>query len=202
MSTDFITQIPHEWYALFLFISVFIENIFPPYPGDTVVVFAGYVAGTGHLKLPWLIIAIISGNLMSATVMYYFGFEIMEFVLKRVKSKTIRDIFSRESLQQTEGWFKRYGFWAVVFSRFSAGFRFFVAIVAGMVRMNITVFLFAFLLATIIWNSLLVYGGYTLGKNWQQVMEYLKVYSWAVGIIIVLVAGFIFYRFKKKEKSR
>ncbi|MDH4262112.1 MAG: DedA family protein [Spirochaetia bacterium] len=202
MNADFISQIPHEWYWLFLFVSVFIENIFPPYPGDTVVVFAGYIAGMGHLKFSHLLISIISGNLLSATVMYYFGLEIMEFMSNRLKNEKLIKIFSRKGLESTHKWFERYGFWAVVFSRFSAGIRFFVAIIAGMVRMHISIFLFAFLIATILWNSILVYGGYVLGKNWNQLLKYIQLYSGLVAVIIITVLAIfsIQYYFKSKNK--
>lgn len=203
MGTDFISQVPFEWYWLFLFVSVFTENIFPPYPGDTVVVFAGYLAGAGNLKISSLIIAIVTGNLASAAIMYYFGLEIMEFMFNRLKSENLKKVFSRESLEKTHVWFERYGFWAVVFSRFSAGIRFFVAIIAGMVRMHISIFLLAFLLATIIWNSILVYGGYTLGKNWSQLLHYIRLYSGIIGVVLVIGAAFFVLRsfLKKRPKS-
>jgi len=201
MSSDFITQIPLDWYWVFLLVSVFIENIFPPYPGDTVVVFAGYIAGTGHLKLPWLIFAVVVGNLASAAVMYYFGLEIIQFMVRKIKNEGIKKVFSQENLQKTHGWFERYGFWTVVFSRFSAGFRFFVAIAAGMARMHIALFLFAFLIATVLWNGLLVYGGYALGHNWAQVLHYLEIYSGIVGAVIVTALLYLIYRFWKKRRG-
>jgi membrane protein DedA with SNARE-associated domain len=201
VGSDFISQIPHEWYWLFLFVSVIIENIFPPYPGDTVVVFAGYIAGAGYLKFSHLVIAIITGNLLSAAMMYYFGLEVIDFMAKRIKNENLKKVFSREGLESTHKWFEKYGFWAVVFSRFSAGIRFFVAIIAGMIRMHITLFLFAFFIATILWNSILVYGGYVLGKNWSQLLGYIELYSGLVAVVIVIALLFFGIRYYLKNKK-
>ena len=165
------------------------------------VVFAGYLAGKDYLKFSYIAISIITGNLLSAIIMYYFGLEVMDFMVKRLKSEKLKKIFSREALEKTHVWFERYGFWAVVFSRFSAGIRFFVAIIAGMVRMPIALFIFAFLVATLLWNSLLVYGGYVLGKNWNLVMKYLQLYNGFVAIVILVIVGVLFARYYKKGKS-
>ncbi|MCL4419875.1 DedA family protein [Patescibacteria group bacterium] len=202
MTMDFISQVPLDWYWLFLLVSVFIENVFPPYPGDSVVVFAGYVAGTGRISFPVLSASIITGNLLSATLMYYFGLEIMEFMLKHLRSEKLKKIFSRETLTTTHNWFERFGIWAVIFSRFSAGIRFFIAIIAGMVRMHISLFLAAFLIATIIWNSLLVYGGYILGKNWDHLLGYIRLYSGIIALIIVVVISIWAIRFYRGEKNK
>jgi len=203
MDMEFLSKIPHELYGAFLLVSVFIENIFPPYPGDTVVVFAGYIAGTGHLSLVTVAIAIAVGNLASAALMYYFGLQVIDFIVGRLKNEKLRQVFSRQSLEKTHEWFTRYGFWAVVFSRFSAGIRFFVAIIAGMVKMHISVFLFAFLMATMIWNSILVYGGYTLGQNWNTLLNYIRFYSGIIAAVIAmaLVIFGIRYYLKTRKKT-
>jgi len=201
MTADFISHVPFEWYWLFLMASVFIENIFPPYPGDSVVVFAGYIAATGHLSFPVLAIAVVFGNLVSALIMYYFGLEIMDFMLKHLKSEKLKQVFSRETLAKTHSWFERFGFWAVIFSRFSAGIRFFIAIIAGMVNMPVVLFMFSFLIATIVWNSLLVYGGYILGKNWDQLMGYIQLYSGIVALVIVTGIVVFFIRLSMKSRS-
>ncbi len=201
MNTDFFTAVPPEFYWVFLLVSVFIENIFPPYPGDSVVVFSGYLAHSGHLSFLSIAVAVILGNLSSAALMYYFGIHIMEFFLGHLRSKTLKEVFSPDHLTKTHDWFNRYGLVAVVFSRFSAGIRFFVAIVAGMVKMHIALFLSAFLVATLLWNSLLVGGGYVLGQNWEELLTYIRIYSGFIALGLFLAVLLLLVRYTRKNKS-
>lgn len=197
--TELLNYFPEKAYGLFIFLSAFIENVFPPYPGDTVMVFGGYLHGTDRISLPVLILAIYFGNILSATFMYFMGEKVLLFFQKYIKIKSIRELLAPENLEHTHEWFEKYGFVAVIFSRFSAGIRFFVAIVAGMVKMNYILFLLAFSVATTIWNTLLVSGGYFLGENWEQVTEYLRVYNIIVGIIIAAVIVIAYIVIKRRK---
>lgn len=198
----FLNEVPRSVYWIFVFLSSFIENVFPPYPGDTVTVFGGYLAGTGRLTLFELIFSVFTGSLAGAIFMYYAGHKVLAFFAKRVHNKTFQNFVSEEHMRKTHDWFESYGVWAVLFSRFSAGIRFFVAIVAGMVEMNFVLFTFTFACGTIIWNALLIYGGYSLGDNWEIILGYLKIYNIAVmGIIVALVLFFAIRIFIKKRKN-
>ena len=53
-----LNHLPNETIYLFLFAIAFIEYVFPPIPGDTVMVFGAYLVGTGKLDL--LIVYIIT----------------------------------------------------------------------------------------------------------------------------------------------
>ena len=198
---EFLNEVPQSIYWVFVFLSSFIENVFPPYPGDTVTVFGGYLAGSGRLGLAELIISVFTGSISGAIFMYFTGTKVLAFFSKHVRSKTFQDLVSEEHLNKTHDWFSTYGVWAVLFSRFSAGIRFFVAIVAGMVKMNLMLFTLAFSFGTVVWNALLIYGGYSLGDNWAKVMEYLQVYNWAVGVIILIVIIYFIYRFFRKKNE-
>lgn len=203
MNTEFFQSVPPQFYEIFLFFSVFIENIFPPYPGDSVVVFSGYLLQTGTIELLPMVLIILVGNLSSAALMYFFGHEVIKFFLKHIKSQALKEVFSEDHMHRTHDWFNRYGIFTVIFSRFSAGIRFFIAIVAGMVEMHIALFLTAFTIATILWNVLLVSGGYYLGSNWEELLSYVRIYSGVVAFVVIAVAlGFMFYVTHYADKKK
>lgn len=201
--TQFLDQIPEAFYTVFIGISAFIENVFPPYPGDTFIVVGGALVASGKINIYGLYLSILIGNLSGALLMFTLGSHVIEF-LRRVFGKTkIGDFLSPENLKSSEIWFRKYGFWAVVFSRFSAGVRFFVAIVAGLSKMNIISFTIAFTIATLLWNSLLIYAGYVLGDNWNKVIEFINVYNIIVmGILIPILLAFIAYKMFRKKKDK
>ncbi len=202
---SWLDQISPSFYWLFIFFSAFIENVFPPYPGDTVTVVGGYLVGVDKLSIVVLTSSVFGGSLAGALAMYYFGQKIIFFLGYTLKIKAIAKKLEKEKIEKIQNWFKKYGFFTIVFSRFSAGIRFFVAIVAGMVKMNIFKFLLAFSFATIFWNALLIWGGYALGDNWSQVSKYLKIYN---GVLIMLIGiGILIFfisrsKFIKKLKLR
>ena len=197
---SWLERVPADLYWLFIFFSSFIENIFPPYPGDSVTVLGGYLVSKGKLSLLVMANSVFAGSMLGALIMYYFGQKVIVFLTRTFKIQFIAKEFEEEKFTKTQQWFKRNGFVTIIFSRFSAGIRFFTSIVAGVTRMNIFVFVLAFSLATIIWNTLLIWGGYSLGENWSEILEYLKLYNKIVITMIILgILLFLIYRRKNRK---
>lgn len=167
------------------------------------VVFGGYLLASGRISLAELCIAVYSGNLLSAALMYYFGEHILEFFRQFARFGWAKELLNPQNLRQTEAWFRRWGLLAVIFSRFSAGIRFFVAIVAGMTHMPLWLFLLAFTIATTIWNSILVYGGWLLGEKWEKMLEILQVYNiFVMGLLVSAAALWAYWRWRTRSRRR
>ena len=192
-------QMPPAFYWVFIFFSSFVENIFPPYPGDTVTVLGGYLAGVRKISLAALAASVFLGSLSGAVVMYFFGQKVVVWLANKLKIKAMSRILEGKNFQKTQEWFEKYGFVAVLASRFSAGVRFFVSIVAGMAQMRLMNFIIAFSLATIVWNALLIFVGHALGENWPRVFEYLRLYNWCIIAIVISLLCFIIYKKQKKK---
>ncbi len=181
---------------LFLAFSAFVENVFPPWPGDTTTVVGGFLAYQGLVELPLCMLAVLSGNLGGALIMYFFGEKILLFliILERKMEKPrflksmVAKLVSKRQLRRSRYWFRKWGILFILFSRFSAGVRFFVSAIAGIFRMNLALFLASFSLAVLLWNSLLLWGGYKLGENWRQIEEWLRLYN---AIVILLLFSFL-----------
>lgn len=194
----FVDALPAPAVYAFLVFSTMLENIFPPWPGDTIVVFTGFIAARGTVSLIGLTVTGLIGNLLGAYLMYFAG----EGLLAHARSwsektqnawikKQLEELVSEESMQKTSAWFEKWGAWFVLISRFSAGIRFFVSIIAGISRMNLLLFTFTFSVGVLIWNSLLIGGGYALGENWEQIIDWLRVYN----IVVITVLSLIFLLF-------
>lgn len=198
---QFIAGLDSYWIFLFVFLSALIENIFPPYPGDTAIAFSGYLAGKGVASLLSVALASYLGALTGAVLMYFLGEKFLLFLRKYFGRYAWTDFLKEENLQKSHKWMEKYGVWIVIFSRFSAGIRFFVAIVAGIIRMNFLLFILAFSLATVLWNFILIFFSYRVGENWQKVIDFLRLYNYAIMTILILLAGiWIFYRWKNRKE--
>ena len=187
---------PPELICFFLFLAAFLENLIPPIPGDTIIVFGAYLAGMGIVPLApayavmWL--GSTSGCLLVYAVAYWKG---RAFFLG-FRSR----IFSEKNLDRVEAGFSRYGDRIVIFNRFLPTVRAFVGIVAGISRLHPLRMLVYVVLSTLIWNSLLVYFGLKVGENWGLVVDALRTYNRVI-LVLMAVGGIGFWLWRRRKKG-
>lgn len=195
-----ILELPPIVLWVFFCFSNFLENVFPPWPGDTVTVFSGFLSSSQDSPLSFfsVVLATYFGNLLGALVMYFFGERILQF-LKRSKFPFLSALYQEENLQKTLIWFRKHEIVVVLVSRFSAGIRFFVSIVAGMSKMNIIKFVLLYSFAISLWCGLLLLGGSLLGSNWNQIIVMLSYYNRVIGFVILCFILYFLYKLRRKE---
>jgi membrane protein DedA with SNARE-associated domain len=175
------------WAYGFLLISAFLENVIPPVPGDTVVVFSAYLVGRGALE--WLPVYLTTclGGTIGFMVMYYLGLTKGRSLLDGVGKR----YFSATHLARAEGWLERYGMGLILANRFLSGIRSVVALSAGVGRMpwkRVAALGFA---SMAVWNGMLLYAGALVGENWDTVMQFLQTYNKVAMSVIALSAAAI-----------
>lgn len=195
-----ILELPPLVLWVFFCFSNFLENVFPPWPGDTVTVFSGFLSSSQDSPLSFfsVVLATYFGNLLGALVMYFFGERILQF-LKRSKFPFLSALYQEENLRKTLIWFRKHEIVVVLLSRFSAGIRFFVSIVAGMSKMNIIKFVLLYSFAISLWCGLLLLGGSLLGSNWNQIIVMLSYYNRVIGFVILCFILYFLYKLRRKE---
>jgi membrane protein DedA with SNARE-associated domain len=100
-------------------------------------------------------------------------------------------------VDQAEDWFKKYGELAVFASRMLPVVRTFISVPAGIARMNFWKFSFYTFVGSYPWSLGLAYGGFKLGENWEDMRQVMRPFDFPIaGIIIVVVAWFIYHRIK------
>ena len=180
---------PYLAYGL-LFVCAFLENVVPPVPGDTVVVFSAYLVGRGIWDIAPVFAMTVSGGVVGFMFMFFMG---MRYGRSFFEGRGGR-VFTSEGFQRAEGWLARYGFWLILVNRFLTGVRSVVAISAGLGRMSPVRVLFAGGLSMMFWNGLLLYVGLLLGHNWGEVSELLRQYNRVLLGAFVLAIGILFVR--------
>ncbi|MFC1683301.1 DedA family protein [Candidatus Zixiibacteriota bacterium] len=169
------------WLYAALFGSAIIETMFPPYPGDTVIIISGYLVGVGRLDLLGVLLSSAAGSLTGAWVLYSLG-----LIKGRPFFQSGRyPFFSPQRLLRVETLFQRHGGTVVLMSRFLAGVRSLVAVSAGIGRMKLGLFLLLSTVSILAWSGLLMYLGMKVGQNWEKVAGWFRVYN---GLIVALVA--------------
>jgi membrane protein DedA with SNARE-associated domain len=112
-------------------------------------------------------------------------------------------MIDEEDLEKGDRWFKRWGDWAVFFSRLLPIVRTFISFPAGVVRMNFWRFLAFSFAGSFIWCGLLAWGGYVFGSNWEAVREAMRPFDIPIAIVLVLgLAMYIRQHVQKRSKRQ
>jgi len=183
--TAYLASLGPEWFYLALFVSAYIENIFPPVPGDTVVVFAAYIVGRSQQRFVGVFIATTLGSVSGFMTYYWIGrlFHPEYFIRRNFR------ILPAASFESAGRWFQRWGNWVILLNRFLSGIRSVISIVCGLYRLPWPRVLALCSIGCAIWNLALIWAGYLLGANWRMIDAILHQYSRILLIIGVLVAG-------------
>jgi membrane protein DedA with SNARE-associated domain len=193
---DTLAELNPAWTYAALIISAFLENVIPPVPGDTVVVFSAYLVGRGSLQFLPVYLANCIGGITGFMVMYYLGLTRGRALLEGPG----RRYFSQERVERAEEWLARYGILLVLANRFLSGIRSVIAIAAGLAGMRSRrVFIWG-LVSVALWNALLLWAGILVGQNWRQILVYLKTYNWILLGLGGIVVGI--WALKKLVRSR
>ncbi|MCD6161380.1 MAG: DedA family protein [candidate division Zixibacteria bacterium] len=166
---------------IILAISAYIENVFPPWPSDTMLLVGAFLAGRGELEYIPLYISVIIGGLAGAMTLYYLG-------NKKGRSffeKYDKYYFKIENMQKIERWFEKWGNLLLIVSRFLAGIRSLVAITAGIGNVSVSRMTFFSLISFCLWYAILIGGMYLLKSNWQKLVGVIKSYN----IIFILASA-------------
>lgn len=194
----YIGSLDTSYIYLVLFFFAFIENVFPPSPSDVVVVIgASLIASTGVEFLPVLLITSI-GSALGFILMYFVGFYLSEHILRRGKLKFI----SQESLNKTDEWFSKYGYWLILANRFLPGTRSVISFFSGVHELHLGKTFINALISATLWNTLIIFMGMELGNNAEKIDYYLTTYSNIVVGLTVLVAVIILVRYWIYKKRK
>jgi membrane-associated protein len=154
------------WVILF---GVMSENIGVPIPGETVLLFAGFLAYQGRIHLLPAILTAIAG----ATVGASGGFLLGHYGGPSVVNRFLRH-FPRLAKQYNDAQekFVKHGHWAIFAARFITGLRVFGGILAGVLRMPFPIFLLFTFAGAVCWSVVIGYVGFLFGSNWGKLVNF------------------------------
>lgn len=179
-----------QWAYGLLFLSAVMENIVPPVPGDTVVVFSAYLVGRGVWSFWPVFFATVGGGVAGFMAMFFLGARCGRALFSGRRGR----IFSAEGLDRAEQWLARYGIWLILANRFLSGIRSVIAIAAGIGGMAPARVVLGGALSMVVWNGLLLYAGMLLGQNWSEVGEVLKQYNRVLLALVAAAVAFLVVR--------
>lgn len=177
-----------------------IENVIPPIPADTFVLFGGFLAAQGQAN-PWLVWVVVwVANVASAMGVYALA---LHYGQRFFKTTVGGWILKPQQLERIGGFYDRWGLLAIFGSRFLPAFRAVVPVFAGVSRMPWWKVLAPMAGASGLWYGLLVYLGTAAGANWDAITrtfsQYSKILLWAA-IVLGVVVGVWWWRSRKSDE--
>ena len=180
-----------------IFIMMFLESSFFPFPSEVVMIPAGYLAYKGEMNMYLVILFGILGSLAGALFNYYFAIKLgRTFLMKYGKYVLI----SEETILKMEDFFKKHGHISTFSGRLIPVVRQYISLPAGLARMNLFVFSLYTSLGAGIWVIILTLLGYFLGGNEALIKEYLHTII-VVILILLAILGFWYYKRVKNKKQ-
>lgn len=189
---------PTAAYAL-LTLSAFVENTFPPIPGDTVTVIGAYLVSSGKLDFWGVYFSTSAGSSAGFFAMYLLG---LKYGRSFLRTKMGMRLFDESRVGKVEVWFSRYGLWVIAANRFLSGTRSVVSVFAGLFHLKWPIVLLLSTVSALIWNGLLIYGGYQLGVNWTVLTGIISEYNKVVLAVTALIIIFVIYKKLKKRSLK
>jgi len=196
---DFVFAYGTIWVYLALLAACFIENITPPFPGDSFIVAAGALVAAGRLEPAAAFLCCVGGGMGSVMLIYIIGRAYGRdfFIRKNYK------LFSAQDIVAVERKFEKYGGMLLVASRFVVGFRVLLALAAGMGRYPGFRAFGYILVSYCAFVGLLMYLGFKLVANLDVIEYYFDTYKHiAWPIVIVIVVFFVGRRILMIRKAR
>jgi membrane protein DedA with SNARE-associated domain len=192
---DFIVNTVADLGYIGIFIMMFLESSFFPFPSEIVMVPAGYLAYKGEMNLFIAIFCGILGSLAGAVFNYYLALKFgRAFFSKYGKYILVKE----ETLEKMEDFFAKHGHISTFSGRLIPAVRQYISLPAGVAKMNLWKFSLYTSLGAGIWVMILALLGYFIGSNQNLIDEYLKLII--IGILILL-AVFIFFYIRIKMKK-
>lgn len=169
-----------------VFILMLLNSFFIPLLGKLVLVPSGYLVFTEHMDLSLLLISSILGNTVGSLLNYF------------IAHKFFNNSISKDKISKIQKYFIPHARPLLFTSVFIPATKQIIVFLSGLYRIKIKSFLFYTILASTIYNCLLVSLGYFVGNNEELVSLYFQRMVY-VSIIFAIMFTISYYL---KELSR
>ncbi|MBL7213364.1 MAG: DedA family protein [Desulfobacteraceae bacterium] len=184
---DFLNTLPDTLIYFLLGLSAFVENVFPPIPGDTITAFGAFLVGTERLDFFGVYLSTVLGSLIGFMFLFWIGGLLgRRFFLER-------DFWflKAQDIIKAEEWFRKYGYLLVLLNRFFPGIRSVISLAGGISGLKTHRVLLLALISCSAWNLMWIFVGYMLGSNWETVRDKMAELMAGYNLTILILFGLV-----------
>lgn len=187
-----IANAPYAHWIVFSLLMLAGFNV--PISEDLMIIISAMIASTILPENTYLLfLGVFLGAYISDWTAYWIG---RKFGRKLFDIRFFAKALSKEKLEKTQSFYKKYGALTLLVGRFIPfGVRNGLFMTAGLGKMNFKKFLLVDGIACLISNSVLFYLTFQLGKNYQTLFPYLKKFNFALfSLFVVTIIVFFCYK--------
>ncbi len=175
-----------------IFLLMFLESTFFPFPSEVVIPPAAYLAAKGKMNIAFVVLAGSLGSLSGAWFNYWISYKFgYPFLLKYGKYVGLGE----KTLKKVDKFFKEHGEISTFIGRLLPGIRQYISLPAGVARMNFLRFSLFTFFGALIWVCVLAFIGFSVGNNMQLVKKMLhEAYVYIIIFSLFIVGVYITIR--------
>lgn len=183
-----------------VFVALLLENAGVPVPGETVLLFASFLAfDEQELRLRYIILVGIAAATIGDNIGYWIGRKGGRPLLERY---THLFRIPMSVIEKGERVFAKHGSVTIFFARFVFGMRIIAGPMAGVLRMDWKKFSFFNFLGAALWVTVISVVGYKFGEEWEDLVRVMGRVNLVIGVIALWIAYMVWraYRIRKKHR--
>ncbi|WP_022670348.1 DedA family protein [Hippea alviniae] len=172
-----------------IFLLMFLESTFFPFPSEVVVPPAAYLAAKGKMDIALVILSGSLGSLFGAWFNYWLSYKFgYPFLLKYGKYVGL----GKKGLDRVDKFFKEHGEISTFIGRLLPGIRQYISLPAGVARMNFFRFSLFTFFGALIWVCVLAFVGFSVGNNVQLVKKMVhEAYVYIIAFSVIVVGVYV-----------
>jgi membrane-associated protein len=177
-----VATITGPWAPAILFFAAFVEHVFPPFPGDLLVVLGAWYAVQGELPWPVVLLLTTAGAVAGGWVDHRVGAALGRGLERRAGRSRL---LPPERLAAFEAAYRRWGAWLILANRFLPGIRAFLFVAAGASGLPLPRVLALGALSAVLWNGMLLGAGVLLARNLEELLTLVQRSTATAGVLVV-----------------
>jgi membrane protein DedA with SNARE-associated domain len=189
----------HDYGYWTIAIALLLENAGIPVPGETILLFASFLAfSEQELHVPVIIATGTAAATLGDNLGYMIGRRGGRPLLERyqhifrIRPKTIA---------RGERLFARYGSLTIFFARFIFGMRIIAGPMAGVLHMEWKRFVIFNFLGAVVWVTVITMVGYFFGSQWDVLLRVMKRINFGIAAVVGVLALLLWLRHRHKLRT-
>jgi membrane protein DedA with SNARE-associated domain len=183
-----------------LLLLLFLGEIGLPFPEDTTLILAGFLAAQGVTELIPTLLVVYLGLLITDFSLYLVG---KKYGRKLFEHRKLKKILSPDRLSWLEQKFEKWGVWVVLAGRHVVGIRAQVFLAAGVSKMSSIRFFLADALSAVLTVAIMVGLGYFGGNSIQALKKGVtRASHYLVLGLILCLCGWLVYRSIQNRRKK
>jgi membrane protein DedA with SNARE-associated domain len=187
----------HFLLALVVFAASLTHAFLPFVPVEASSICAGYMVSLGHGSAPVIIISAALGMSLGHLIIYMLSIRHGEAILAM---RPFNKLFTPRQYVKMKVLFRRYGVWSLFIAKVVPGMAFCSVVCSGIFKLRRQKAIIGIIGSNLLQFTGLVFLGRLVGVHWKETYAMINGISGALLLILLIVAGYLFWRRVKRKK--